>query len=180
MLPAGPCPRSSFFHSSSLPLFFFLFLPHSPLLTMVRYVPFSEPIPSCKPTPRPPLTAEEREKYNAVLEHVKSITELPVAENSKEKAPLCDEELAWLTKECILRYLRATKWKESDAKKRIEGSIVWRREYGVRKLTADYISPEARLSLYIVLPQLFSYSWLFFTDICFLCFFRTPLASKLS
>ncbi|KAK9382587.1 CRAL-TRIO domain-containing protein [Kockiozyma suomiensis] len=116
---------------------------------MVRYVPFSEPIPSCKPTPRPPLTAEEREKYNAVLEHVKSITELPVAENSKEKAPLCDEELAWLTKECILRYLRATKWKESDAKKRIEGSIVWRREYGVRKLTADYISPEARLSLYI-------------------------------
>ncbi|KAK9456406.1 CRAL-TRIO domain-containing protein [Dipodascopsis uninucleata] len=111
---------------------------------MVRYVPFDEPLPSCKPIPRPPLTAEEQTKYDELVEYVRNIKELPISSNSNETQmrPLDDEEQAWVTQECLLRYLRATKWKLSDAQKRVEGSIIWRREYGVRELSRDYISPE--------------------------------------
>ncbi|KAK9315394.1 CRAL-TRIO domain-containing protein [Lipomyces starkeyi] len=115
---------------------------------MVRYVPFTEPLPSCKPPKRPPLTVEEQEKYDKLLERMKSIKELPISSdpNEKTKRPLSDEEQAWVTKECMLRYLRATKWKLADAQKRVEGSLIWRREYGVGELSPDYISPEPMLT----------------------------------
>lgn len=48
----------------------------------------------------------------------------------------------WLTRECLLRYLRATKWNTADAATRLLGTLTWRREYGVEKLDAEYISPE--------------------------------------
>ncbi|KAK9332806.1 CRAL-TRIO domain-containing protein [Lipomyces starkeyi] len=120
---------------------------------MVRYVPFTEPLPSCKPPKRPPLTVEEQEKYDKLLEHVKSIKELPISSdpNEKTKRPLSDEEQAWVTKECMLRYLRATKWKLADAQKRVEGSLIWRREYGVGELSPDYISPENETGKQVIL-----------------------------
>lgn len=47
-----------------------------------------------------------------------------------------------MTRECLLRYLRATKWKAPDALRRLQGTLSWRREYGADTFTADYISPE--------------------------------------
>ncbi|KAK9461797.1 CRAL-TRIO domain-containing protein [Lipomyces oligophaga] len=134
---------------------------------MVRYVPFGEPLPSCKPPKRPDLTTDEQEKLDALLEYVRGLNEIPVSSDSsnKEKAPLDDEEQAWITRECLLRYLRATKWKLADAQKRVLGSLVWRREYGVRDLTPDYISPENESGKQLILgfdfdsrPCLYLYS----------------------
>ncbi|KAK9470532.1 CRAL-TRIO domain-containing protein [Dipodascopsis tothii] len=109
------------------------------------YVPLAAPVPEAVTPRRAGLTAEEQEKYNSLLEHFNSIGELPVSSKADEKAtaPLSDEEKAWITRECLLRYLRATKWKLADTCKRVEGTLVWRREFGVYdKLTAEYISPE--------------------------------------
>ena len=47
-----------------------------------------------------------------------------------------------MTRECLLRYLRATNWNVSQAETRIRNTLIWRREYGVEKHTADYISIE--------------------------------------
>jgi len=48
----------------------------------------------------------------------------------------------WLTRECLLRYLRAAKWSVPDATTRLLSTLTWRREYGVVNFTPDYISPE--------------------------------------
>ncbi|KAK9451554.1 CRAL-TRIO domain-containing protein [Limtongia smithiae] len=118
---------------------------------MVRYVPFTEPLPTCKPIPRPPLSADEEAKYQEVLEYCKAIKELPVSSTDKTTMPLSDEEQAWVTRECILRYLRATSWKVHDAEKRIEGSLIWRREYGVHKLTRDSVGVENESGKQVIL-----------------------------
>lgn len=112
-----------------------------------RKLPFRDPDPSSTKPQRVELTVNEQTKYDTVLEHMKAITELPVssAKKNKETAPLSEVEQCFLTKECILRYLRATKWNVAEAKKRLEGTIIWRREYGTDTLTAEHIEPEVPL-----------------------------------
>jgi hypothetical protein len=43
-----------------------------------------------------------------------------------------------------LRYLRATKWKSSEAAiERLEATLVWRREYGIYDtVTDEHVEPE--------------------------------------
>lgn len=48
----------------------------------------------------------------------------------------------WLTRECLLRYLRASKWSLPDATKRLLTTLVWRREYILHEHNADYFSEE--------------------------------------
>lgn len=89
---------------------------------------------------KPALTAEQQAKYDWLLEKVKGWTEVP---STKDKAgPLTDSDKFWLTRECLIRYLRATKWHEKESEKRLLATLTWRREYGVEELTADFISPE--------------------------------------
>lgn len=57
----------------------------------------------------------------------------------------------WLTRECLLRYLRATKWNAAEAPKRLLGTLIWRREYGLAKHTASYISPENETGKQVIL-----------------------------
>lgn len=45
--------------------------------------------------------------------------------------PLSEREKCFLTKECLLRYLRAVKYDLAAALARVEEVVVWRREYGV-------------------------------------------------
>lgn len=111
--------------------------------------PLAFPTSSSHPKERPTLTAEQQQKYDWLLEQVKAWTEIP---STKGKAgPLTDSERFWLTKECLLRYLRATKWHEKDAEKRLLETLTWRREYGVEELTADHISPENETGKQILL-----------------------------
>jgi hypothetical protein len=102
--------------------------------------PLVDPVESATiPTPTA-LTEEQETKYATLLETVKSWKEIP---STKDKAgPINESEIMWLTKECLLRYLRATKWNTADAAKRLLATLTWRREYGVEELTADYVGPE--------------------------------------
>jgi hypothetical protein len=111
-----------------------------------RKVPFPAPAPSATSVLTPPeLTSAEEEKYHLVLQYLKSIESLPTSSaknNNKETAPLSELEQYFLTRECILRYLRASKWKVEDTKKRIEGTLIWRREYGTDTLSAKTVEDE--------------------------------------
>jgi len=81
--------------------------------------------------------------YAQILSTVSAWTSIPesTAKGAKN-APITEDERMWLTRECLLRYLRATKWKPQDALRRLQGTLSWRREYGADTFTADYISPE--------------------------------------
>jgi len=105
--------------------------------------PFARPLDSALPVPRPPLTTEQQKKYDDLLKVVSSWTDIPdTSAKGATKSAMADSERMFLTRECLLRYLRATKWVKADAEARLLGTLVWRREYGVEKLTADYISNE--------------------------------------
>lgn len=105
--------------------------------------PIPRPAPNTKPTPQPDLSPEQQTKYATVLAAVSQWSTIPssTAKNAAQ-APLTDHERMFLTRECLLRYLRATKWKTADAIKRLQGTLSWRREYGADTFTHDYISPE--------------------------------------
>jgi hypothetical protein len=105
--------------------------------------PFAEPLETAKPIPRAALTAEQETKYAALLKSVLSWDEIP--ENSAKGAkstPLKDSERMFLTRDCLLRYLRATTWNVAQAETRLKNTLVWRREYGLEGFTRDYISIE--------------------------------------
>ncbi|PHH71054.1 hypothetical protein CDD80_5552 [Ophiocordyceps camponoti-rufipedis] len=121
-----------------------------------RKTPLEEPLPDCKPAPSATLTAEQETKYEALLGRAKALDEIR-CDKDKEKAkakggkseeeksksgPVTEAERRWLTRECLLRYLRATKWNVDDAAKRLVSTLAWRREYGIDEFTAEYISPE--------------------------------------
>lgn len=112
--------------------------------TEVTYVPFNEPSSELK-IPEPiEHTKEQKEKYKFVLEHFQN-PDLVVAQLEEDQknntgegfTPLTADEKAWLTKECFLRYLRATNWVKEDAVARVLGTLAWRREYGISKATFD-------------------------------------------
>ena len=105
--------------------------------------PLARSAPNCKPAPRAELTAEQQIKYNKLLSAVSSWTDIPdTSARNAPTSPIIDRERLWLTRECLLRYLRATKWNTPAAVKRLLETTIWRREYGVYGLTADYIAPE--------------------------------------
>ncbi|TVY86744.1 CRAL-TRIO domain-containing protein [Lachnellula willkommii] len=118
--------------------------PAGPLKT-----PIVDPVESAVPSPPATLTADQQSKYESLLETVKSWEEVP--STTGKNRPVTENEIMWLSKECLLRYLRATKWHTADAAKRILGTLTWRREYGVEDLTADEISPENETGKQLIL-----------------------------
>lgn len=113
----------------------------------VVYTPFDHPSAALKVPAEAKLTDTQLDKYQQVYAHF-ALAELKVAlleETHKHKdpshrLPLTDAEKAWLTRECFLRYLRATKWVVADAIDRIELTLAWRREFGVAgKFEADNV-----------------------------------------
>lgn len=117
-------------------------LPHSAKDGLIKS-PLDAPLETSKPSVRPPLTAEQEQKYQSLLANVVKWTEIPTSSaKGATKSPLSETERIFLTRECLLRYLRASTWNLSTAEKRIENTLVWRREYGLESHTADYISVE--------------------------------------
>lgn len=105
--------------------------------------PFPQPADGIKPAAAPQLTADQQKKYDELLTTVKAWTTLPkTSAKGAEEEALSDPERMWLTRECLLRYLRATKWNLPQATQRLRETVVWRREYGTDGFTADYISEE--------------------------------------
>lgn len=98
--------------------------------------PFDQPV---NPVQRPDfdLTPEQQEKYDHVLAYFQEFVKKELPVNEKQGAPthaILESEKAWLTKECFLRYLRASKWKQQVAIKRIEDTMLWRRTFGVTEV----------------------------------------------
>lgn len=114
--------------------------------------PFALPLENAHPPAPKELSSSEQSKYEAVLKTVSSWTTVPTtsAKNSPT-APITDDECMFLTRECLLRYLRATKWNVSEAVARLQGTLTWRREYGFEKLTPDYISIENETGKQVIL-----------------------------
>jgi len=114
--------------------------------------PVPVPAPTAKPQKPAPLNAEQETKYATVLAQVSQWQTLPAttAKNAPQ-APVTDHERMWLTRECLLRYLRATKWKTPDALRRLQSTLSWRREYGADTFTYDYISPENETGKQVIL-----------------------------
>jgi len=112
-------------------------------------LPIASPTSTSHPKEPVALTDDQQTKYDWFLEQVKAITEVPSTKG--KTGPLTDEEKLWLTKECLLRYLRATKWHEKEAEKRLLKTLTWRREYGVADLTPDHCSPENETGKQVIL-----------------------------
>ncbi|KAJ8456349.1 hypothetical protein ONZ45_g18756 [Pleurotus djamor] len=88
------------------------------------------------------LTENEQDMYEKVLKHFSSPE---YALPGIEKGQLKEEEKFWLSKECIVRFLRAVKWSTAEkAIERLEQTLSWRRDFGLYDLvTADHVEPEA-------------------------------------
>ncbi|KAF7195358.1 CRAL-TRIO domain-containing protein C23B6.04c [Pseudocercospora fuligena] len=114
-----------------------------PPTTGPQKTPIPRPAATSKPSTPAQLTPEQKTKYSTVLAQVSEWQAVPTSTaKGAPDAPLKDHERMFLTRECILRYLRATKWNTKDALSRLQGTLSWRREYGADTFTHDYISPE--------------------------------------
>ncbi|KAJ9269441.1 hypothetical protein DTO212C5_4504 [Paecilomyces variotii] len=114
--------------------------------------PFGRPLDDARPIPPPQLTSDQQSKYETVLKTVSGWTTVPTT--TAKNAPteqITEDERMFLTRECLLRYLRACKWNVNDATARLRSTLAWRREYGIEKLTADYISPENETGKQVIL-----------------------------
>lgn len=115
----------------------------APSAASVVQTPFEHPADTSKPEAPAKLTPEQQAKYETVLKTVSSWTTIPTkAAKNAPTEPITDDERMWLTRECLLRYLRATKWNVFEAEARLQRTLTWRREYGMEKLTPEYISIE--------------------------------------
>ncbi|KAJ7475911.1 CRAL/TRIO domain-containing protein [Mycena latifolia] len=104
------------------------------------YRPIPPPAQPAVPISHPELTETQEKMQQEVQKHFEDPAYKPAG---SEKA-LMDVEKMWLSYECILRYLRASKWKVDTAIHRLEETLKWRREYGIYDtVTADHVEPEA-------------------------------------
>lgn len=106
--------------------------------------PFLHPTTNSHPAPPRTLTPDQEAKYASLLATVQSWAASPTspASSTTKIQPLTESERLWLTRECLLRYLRASKWNEAHAVTRLQATLAWRREFKVESHTADYISEE--------------------------------------
>ena len=115
-------------------------------------IPIPNPLPQCKPPPPAKLTGEQESKYATVLSKVSAWKTLPATTAKRApQEPLTPLERMWLTRECLLRYLRATKWNVANALIRLQSTLSWRREYKADAFTFAYISPENETGKQVVL-----------------------------
>lgn len=104
--------------------------------------PFINPSHESKLPTIPALTPDQSTKYEKLLTTVKLWTTKPSTTPNPPDHPLTDSDRMWLTRECLLRYLRATKWDVHQAGVRLQSTLTWRQEYGLEKHTPEYVSPE--------------------------------------
>ncbi|KDN52152.1 hypothetical protein K437DRAFT_254528 [Tilletiaria anomala UBC 951] len=113
---------------------------------------FPQPEEGCLPKLPARLTEEQQHKYQQILEHFQGVKEYPIVLPDKRatgkaaetRAPSEWEKMRMLTRDSMLRYLRAAKWDVEVAKKRLTDTIAWRREYGVDSISPEEVEPEAK------------------------------------
>ncbi|KAG8995822.1 hypothetical protein FRB90_000084 [Tulasnella sp. 427] len=96
---------------------------------------FPHPVEGVTPTPR--VYTEEQKAMIEELRHYALSLLLP------ESDPYHPNERKWIEEaECPARYMRAAKWKLEDGKRRIKGTIEWRREYKPDLISAEQVKIE--------------------------------------
>lgn len=85
------------------------------------------------------VSREQHSKYLEVLHYFQAPNLLLPSKSGRkvedsDALELSSYERFWITRECILRYLRATDWNVQTAIKRILKTLVWRREF---RITGD-------------------------------------------
>lgn len=135
-------------------------------LTEKRYTPFDRPSDKSKVPDPIELTKEQNQMFLDVFKHFKN-PDLVVGQTEQQQqhksdksefTALTDLEKNWLTRECFLRYLRATKWNLKDCIDRIELTLSWRREFGIsgnyeddNKVNGKLCSPENETGKEVIL-----------------------------
>lgn len=105
--------------------------------------PLGAPLDASKPSTRPALTPEQEEKYKTLLATVEKWTEVPESSaRGASSTALEDDERMFMTRDCLLRYLRADKWNVSAAETRLKNTLIWRREYGIKRIIPEYVGVE--------------------------------------
>ncbi|TPX57032.1 hypothetical protein PhCBS80983_g04126 [Powellomyces hirtus] len=95
-----------------------------------------DPLPAVPENyPRGLYTEEQITKLDALHAKIQPVLQ-PASTNGDDEAKWCDDP-------CLLRYLRAVKWDVEAAVKRIESTLLWRREYQPHQISADEVEPEA-------------------------------------
>ncbi len=115
------------------------------------FTPFVNPHPSTSLPTSAPLSPDQEAKYALLLTAVQNWTTVPSSKKSQEGSPITPSDKMWLTRDCLLRYLRASKWVAPTATTRLLATLTWRREYGVVNLTDDYISEENETGKQVIL-----------------------------
>lgn len=117
-----------------------------------------QPPPPTNPFDPSTLTQPQQASLQALKAHFSAPTfrlPIPSAPNADYAAieyteSLLELEQMWLSEECLLRFLRATKWNEAEAIARLEKTLSWRRQFGIDRFTPEYISPENETGKQIV------------------------------
>ncbi|KAG2153587.1 CRAL TRIO domain-containing protein [Suillus bovinus] len=103
---------------------------------MVKAV-FTAPVPGTVVHPIHQYSDEQQTHIKALREYADTLLLDP-------SDPYYKWELRWLNKpDTMPRYMRAAKWKLPDAKRRIEGTIKWRREFRPELIRPDDVKIEA-------------------------------------
>ncbi|OZJ02997.1 hypothetical protein BZG36_04684 [Bifiguratus adelaidae] len=89
------------------------------------------------PVPQPVLNESQEEKLAGLRV---GITPSIISAEIDSKAH--ESEKAWLIDACLMRYLRARKWDVELARKELENSLKWRREYKPESIPPEEIEPE--------------------------------------
>ncbi|KZT52219.1 CRAL/TRIO domain-containing protein, partial [Calocera cornea HHB12733] len=85
----------------------------------------------------------DQEKYDKILAHFSDPEFRLKGDKEEEKTELTEYEKYWLSQECLLRYLRATKGDVAHAITRLESTLAWRRSYGFyRPDFPEHVEPE--------------------------------------
>lgn len=128
-------------------------------------LPIEHPDPSSTPAPLRVLTTEQEEKVNKLIEHfnspnfslplllkdwkpkaVSTLSKLGSMFSSKpvevevvevEKQELNELEKMYLSREAFIRVLRSRQFDYDASLKRLEETIVWRRDFGVENLLSE-------------------------------------------
>lgn len=113
------------------------------------FTPLLPPDRLYRKDPLPPLTLRERTAYLSVFEHFsRTGYQIP----SIAHGELTEDEKFWLSYECILRFLRGSRWKPHETIKRLENTLKWRREFGFyTHLTPGRVEKEAQSGTQIIL-----------------------------
>ena len=104
--------------------------------------PFIDPSSVSKVPAAPSLTPDQSTKYEKLLSTVTAWTTKPSSTPNTPAIPITESDHIWLTRECLLRYLRATKWTVQEAANRLQATLTWRHEYSLENHTPEYIAPE--------------------------------------